>query len=102
MLGAAAITLDFSFFGFLASRFPRCSPLAMVLSSGPGRAIRNTSTTGRAAHSVLVILVIAVPSAYHLGSAPVGESDAAYAQRRHQGRDAFGHHALPTSSCGSL
>lgn len=28
-LGAAAITLVFSFFGFLASRLPRCSPLAM-------------------------------------------------------------------------
>ena len=31
-LGAAAITLIFSFFGFLASRFPLCSPLAMSIS----------------------------------------------------------------------
>jgi hypothetical protein len=30
MLGAAALTLDFSFFGFFASRFPRCSRLAMA------------------------------------------------------------------------
>jgi hypothetical protein len=28
-LGAAAIVLIFSFFGFLASRLPFCSPLAM-------------------------------------------------------------------------
>jgi len=33
-LGAAAITFGFSFFGFFFSRFPRCSPLAMVQSSG--------------------------------------------------------------------
>ena len=32
-LGAAAITLAFSFFGFLASRLPRCSPFAMQVSS---------------------------------------------------------------------
>jgi hypothetical protein len=38
MLGAAAITFAFSFFGFLVSRFPRCSPLAMDQSSGPERA----------------------------------------------------------------
>jgi hypothetical protein len=30
MLGAAALTLGFSFLGFFASRFPRCSRLAMV------------------------------------------------------------------------
>jgi hypothetical protein len=38
MLGFAAIVLGFSFFGFFFSRLPRCSPLAMVLSSGPERA----------------------------------------------------------------
>jgi hypothetical protein len=27
--GAAALVFGFSFFGFLASRLPRCSPLAM-------------------------------------------------------------------------
>jgi len=54
MLGAAAITFGFCFFGFLASRFPCCSPLAMILSSGPERAIAETSTEGRAVvrHSV--------------------------------------------------
>ena len=31
-LGAAAMALIFSFFGFLASLLPRCSPLAIVLS----------------------------------------------------------------------
>ena len=31
-LGAAAIVLILSFFGFLVSRLLRCSPLAMVLS----------------------------------------------------------------------
>src|SRR5438132_7575853 len=31
-LGAAAITLIFSFLGFLASRLPLCSPLAMSIS----------------------------------------------------------------------
>jgi hypothetical protein len=31
-LGAAAIVLIFDFLGFLASRFPLCSPLAMSLS----------------------------------------------------------------------
>src|SRR5215211_3157138 len=34
--GAAALSFGFSFFGFLASRLPRCSPLAMVVSP-PGR-----------------------------------------------------------------
>jgi len=34
MLGAAAMVFGFSFFGFFFSRFPRCSPLAMVQSSG--------------------------------------------------------------------
>jgi hypothetical protein len=33
-LGAAAIVLIFSFFGFLASRLPFCSPLAMSISLG--------------------------------------------------------------------
>jgi len=33
-LGPAAITLIFSFLGFLASRFPRCWRLAMSISSG--------------------------------------------------------------------
>ena len=33
-LGAAAITLIFSFFGFLASRFPLCWRLAMSISLG--------------------------------------------------------------------
>jgi hypothetical protein len=33
-LGAAAIVLTFSFFGFLDSRLPFCSPLAMSLSLG--------------------------------------------------------------------
>src|SRR4051795_13090293 len=33
-LGAAAITLIFSFLGFLASRLPLCSPLAMSISLG--------------------------------------------------------------------
>src|SRR6202035_5304413 len=33
-LGAAAIVLTFSFFGFLDSRLPFCSPLAMPLSLG--------------------------------------------------------------------
>ena len=33
-LGAAAIVLIFSFLGFLASRFPFCSPLAMSISFG--------------------------------------------------------------------
>ena len=46
IVGAAAITFGLSFFGFLVSRFPRCSPLGMVQSSGPGRAIRHNSTTG--------------------------------------------------------
>src|ERR1700723_1406864 len=32
-LAAAAIVLTFSFFGFLLSRLPFCSPLAMPLSS---------------------------------------------------------------------
>jgi hypothetical protein len=31
-LGAAAIVLIFSFLGFLDSRLPRCSPLAMSIS----------------------------------------------------------------------
>ena len=33
-LGAAAIVFSFSFFGFLASRFPFCSPLAISISFG--------------------------------------------------------------------
>lgn len=33
-LGAAAITLIFSFLGFLASRFPFCWPFAMSVSFG--------------------------------------------------------------------
>jgi hypothetical protein len=33
-LGAAAIVLIFSFLGFLASRLPFCSPLAMSISLG--------------------------------------------------------------------
>src|SRR5579883_469612 len=33
-LGAAAIVLTFGFLGFLASRLPRCSPLAMSASLG--------------------------------------------------------------------
>jgi hypothetical protein len=33
-LGAAAIVLIFSFLGFLASRFPLCSPLAISISFG--------------------------------------------------------------------
>jgi hypothetical protein len=33
-LGAAAITLIFSFLGFLASRFPLCCRLAMSISLG--------------------------------------------------------------------
>lgn len=35
-LGAAAITFAFSFFGFLASRLPRCCPLAMMSISNWG------------------------------------------------------------------
>jgi hypothetical protein len=34
LLGAAAITLIFSFLGFLASRFPLCWRLAMSISFG--------------------------------------------------------------------
>jgi hypothetical protein len=34
VLGAAAIVLIFSFLGFLDSRLPFCSPLAMSLSLG--------------------------------------------------------------------
>jgi hypothetical protein len=33
-LGAAAIVLTFSFFGFLDSRLPFCSPLATLFSTG--------------------------------------------------------------------
>jgi hypothetical protein len=33
-LGAAAMVFIFSFFGFFASRLPRCSPLAMSMSPG--------------------------------------------------------------------
>jgi hypothetical protein len=49
MLGAAAIVLGFSFFGFFFSRLPRCSPLAMVLPSGPERALGQTITAGGSA-----------------------------------------------------
>ncbi len=34
--GAAAIVFVFSFFGFFASRLPRCSPLAMSASPDVG------------------------------------------------------------------
>lgn len=46
ILGAAAIDLGFSFFGFFFSRLPRCSPLAMALSSSPERAFDETTTAG--------------------------------------------------------
>ena len=37
--GAAAIVFVFSFFGFFASRFPRCSPLAISASPRVGRSV---------------------------------------------------------------
>lgn len=46
-LGAAAMTLAFSFFGFLASRLLRCWPFAMSLSFGVRR-IHPTAATARA------------------------------------------------------
>src|SRR5581483_7057879 len=39
-LGAAAMVLIFSFLGFLASRLPRCSPLAMPISLRLDDAVR--------------------------------------------------------------
>lgn len=51
-LGAAAITFCFSFFGFFASRFPRCSLLAMVQSSDPAWAL--SLTLARTGASVAV------------------------------------------------
>ena len=53
-LEAAALTFCFSFFGFFASRFPRCSPLAMF--SPPARSGPDI-TLARTDASVTVFLV---------------------------------------------
>lgn len=54
MLGAAAITFGFSFFGFFFSRLPRCSPLAIIRSSGSERAKGNTNTSREFVHLVVL------------------------------------------------
>jgi hypothetical protein len=52
MLGAAAIVFAFSFFGFFFSRFPRCSPLAMMQYSDMG-------SVGSAYHGIAVAVISA-------------------------------------------
>src|SRR5690242_9707493 len=55
-LGAAAITLIFSFLGFLASRLLLCSPLAMSISPGFCRLRRNCIPSVTAANAVTLKL----------------------------------------------